>query len=97
MLNAKAVEYLVIGGFAVNYHGCPRYTKNIDFWIWMTKENVDRVMNVIEAFGFGALGLRADNFLSTDSIVQFGCGPYRIDLLMSVHGVDFIDCYSRRT
>ena len=97
LLNANGVEYLVIGGFAVNYHGYPRYTKNIDFWIWMTKENIDRIMSAIDAFGFGALGLRADDFMFPDSIIQLGYEPYRIDLLMRVDGVEFVDCYSRRT
>jgi hypothetical protein len=97
LLNANGVEYLVIGGFAVNFHGYPRYTKDIDFWIWMTEENIDRVMTAIEAFGFGSLGLRADDFLSPDAIIQLGYEPYRIDLLMSVDGVDFPVCYDRRT
>lgn len=97
LLNAHEVSYLVIGGYAVNYHGYPRYTKDIDFWLWMTEPNVEKLINAIRAFGFGALNLKADDFMNPDNIIQLGYEPYRIDLLVDVEGVDFQECYERRT
>jgi predicted nucleotidyltransferase len=96
LLNAHKVDYLVIGGYAVNFHGYPRYTKDIDFWIWLTKDNINRLLVAINEFGFGSLGLQADDLLNPDNVVQLGYEPYRIDLLTDVKGVDFQDCFQRK-
>jgi predicted nucleotidyltransferase len=96
LLNAHDVQYLVIGEYAVNFHGYPRYTKNIDFWLWMTDENIEKLLQVIKSFGFGSLGLDKNDFSDADNIIQLGYEPYRIDLLMDVNGVDFQECYNRR-
>jgi predicted nucleotidyltransferase len=96
LLNAHDVQYLVIGEYAVNFHGYPRYTKNIDFWLWMTDENIEKLLQVIKSFGFGSLGLDKNDFSDADNIIQLGYEPYRIDLLTDVNGVDFQECYNRR-
>ena len=96
LLNAHEVKYLVIGGYAVNYHGYPRYTRDIDFWLWMTDDNIQQLLTAIRAFGFGSLGLEISDFMTPDNIVQLGYEPYRIDLLVDVDGVDFTACYNRR-
>lgn len=97
LLNEHKVNYLVIGGYAVNYHGYPRYTKDIDFWLWMTEENIKNLMKAIKAFGFGELNLSLDDFMNPENIIQLGYEPYRIDLLVDVDGVDFKECFKRRT
>jgi len=97
LLNEHEVSYLVIGGYAVNYHGYPRYTKDIDFWLWMTEPNIEKLIKAIKAFGFGGLNLQVEDFMTPENIVQLGYEPYRIDLLIDVDGVDFEKCYKRRT
>lgn len=97
LLNEHKVKYLVIGGYAVNFHGYPRYTKDIDFWFWMTEPNIKKLITAIEEFGFGGLNLEKEDFMTPENIIQLGDEPYRIDLLMDVDGVDFEDCYERRT
>lgn len=74
-LNANGVKYLVVGGFAVAYHGYPRYTKDIDFWIWASPENASRMLQTIRDFGFGTLGLTEEDFLNPANIVQIGNEP----------------------
>ncbi|MBC6992835.1 nucleotidyltransferase [Neolewinella lacunae] len=96
LLNEHEVNYLVIGGYAVNYHGYPRYTKDIDFWLWMTKPNIEKLLEAIRAFGFGELNLKVEDFMTPENIVQLGYEPYRIDLLVDVEGVDFEACFERR-
>jgi hypothetical protein len=96
LLNENRVRYLVVGGYAVALHGHPRYTKDIDIWIESTTENATKVINVLDQFGFGSLGLRAEDFLVLDQIVQLGYPPNRIDLLTSLPGVDFDSCYTAR-
>lgn len=96
LLNEHKVKYLVIGGYAVNFHGYPRYTKDIDFWIWMKKSNIRKLIKAIKEFGFESLNLETSDFMTPENIIQLGYEPYRIDLLVDVEGVEFKECYGRR-
>jgi predicted nucleotidyltransferase len=96
LLNGHNVKYLVIGGYAVNYHGYPRYTKDIGFWIWLTPENIKRLIDAIKAFGFDSLNLDIEDFMSPDNIIQLGYEPYRIDLLVDVEGLEFENCFNEK-
>lgn len=96
LLNECSVKYLVIGGYAVNYYGYPRYTKDIDFWIWMTEDNIKKLLDVLDKFGFANINLTINDFMSPNSIIQLGYEPYRIDLLVDVEGLDFEKCYSKK-
>jgi hypothetical protein len=95
LLNARSVDYLVVGGYALAAHGHPRYTGDIDFWIRPAADNIARLLNVLNDFGFGSLGLVADDFVG-DSIVQLGQPPRRIDLMTAIDGVSFETCFDRR-
>jgi hypothetical protein len=95
-LNDNSVRYLVIGGYAVALHGHPRYTKDLDVWIDLDPENAAKIILALEQFGFGSLGLRAEDFLIPDQVVQLGYPPNRIDLIVSLNGVDFETCYASR-
>lgn len=95
LLNAKGVEYLVVGGYALAAHGHPRYTGDIDFWVSAHPENLARLLDALQDFGFGSLGLKATDF-SDDTVVQLGQPPRRIDLLTHIDGVEFAACWERR-
>lgn len=97
LLNEHNVNYLVIGGYAVNFHGYPRYTKDIDFWIWMRKSNAEKILLVLKDFGFGSLDFKEEDFLVSDNIIQLGYEPYRIDILMEVDGINFESSYANRS
>jgi len=92
-LNANGVRYLVVGGYAVAVHGHPRYTKDMDVWIARDEENAARMVRALEDFGFGSLGLREVDFLEPDQIIQLGYPPVRIDVLTTLVGVDFEECF----
>lgn len=94
-LNAAAVEYLLVGGYALAAHGHPRYTGDIDFWVRPTEDNIARLLRALEAFGFASLKLAAADF-GPDTVVQLGHPPWRIDLLTGLDGVAFEDCWTRR-
>jgi hypothetical protein len=96
LLNANDVRYLIIGGYAVAFHGYPRYTKDIDIWIWVNPDNAERLVKTLKDFGFESLGLEAKDFLETDTIVQLGHAPNRIDLIMGAPGVDFEESFAAR-
>ena len=95
-LNASNVRYLVVGGYAVALHGCPRYTKDLDVWIEPKIQNANNVLNALTAFGFGSLDITADDFLEEGNIIQLGYPPNRIDLITSLKGLMFENCYPER-
>jgi len=95
-LNDNSVRYLVVGAYAVALHGYPRYTKDIDIWIESTQDNAARLIKALEQFGFGSLGLKEEDFLAPDQVIQLGYAPNRIDLITSLVGVEFGRCYESR-
>jgi hypothetical protein len=95
-LNDNHVRYLIVGGYAVAIHGHPRYTKDIDIWIEMSPENANNLLQALEQFGFSSLGLQSEDFLTPDQIIQLGYPPSRIDLLTTIDGVNFENCYPFR-
>lgn len=93
---SREVRYLVVGGYALGYHGSPRYTGDIDAWVEPTPENSRRVVAAFGDFGFGSLGLDAEAFASPNVVVQIGRPPLRIDVMTSPSGVEFGPCYEGR-
>ena len=96
LLNSNGVEYLVVGGYALAAHGHPRYTGDLDIWVGVTPENIARLLKALDEFGFGSVGLTAADFVQPGMIVQLGYPPVRIDLLTTIDGVQFAECYPRR-
>ena len=96
LLNDNQVNYLVIGGYAVAIHGHPRYTKDIDIWIEISEENSQKIITALAEFGFGSLGLTAQDFQEPHQIIQLGYPPNRIDLITSPDGIDFQICYASK-
>jgi hypothetical protein len=96
LLDVHSVKYLVVGGYAVAFHGYPRYTKDLDVWIKLSPENADNVLKALKAFGFGSLGLKAEDFLEEDQIIQLGYPPNRIDILTTLKEIKFENCYKER-
>jgi hypothetical protein len=96
LLGSRRVEYLVVGAHAVAFHGHPRFTGDIDFLVRATPDNAARLIEVIDAFGFGGLGLSSKDFLTTGNVIQLGQPPNRIDILTSISGVDFDQAWAGR-
>lgn len=96
LLNANNVKYLVVGGYAVAFHGHPRYTKDIDIWLENSRSNAENLIKSLSEFGFGELGLIIEDFLVPDQIIQLGHPPSRIDLLNTLSGITFSECYEAR-
>lgn len=95
LLRAERVEYLLVGGWAVIYHGYPRPTHDIDIWIAINEDNAARITRVLHKFGFD-VPLPAELFLQADKILRLGSEPDLIEIMTSVSGVSFEDCYRER-
>jgi hypothetical protein len=90
---ARDVQFLVVGGYAMAAHGHPRYTKDLDVWVRADRENGARILQALDDFGFGDVGLTLDDFLGDDTVVQLGREPHRIDLLTFISGVEFDEAW----
>jgi len=96
LLNCHKVEYLLIGGFAVGYHGYPRATGDMDIWIAASPKNADKMISVLKKFGFDVPELNADLFLKKRQVIRMGMPPIRIEVLTDISGVSFKECYEKR-
>jgi hypothetical protein len=96
LLNAHKVEYLLIGGYAVAYHGYPRATADMDVWVAVEPANADRVVSALREFGFDPPDLSPELFLQPWQIIRLGLPPVRIEIATTISGVDFAECYADR-
>jgi hypothetical protein len=96
LLNSHGVEYVVVGAWARAFHGVPRSTGDIDFFVRGSTENAQKLVRVLQVFGFGSLGIKAEDFLTPDRIIQLGVEPYRIDIITSISGVSFEEAWADR-
>ncbi len=93
---AADVRYLVVGAYAVSLHSRPRGTGDLDLWVEPTPDNAVRVMAALKEYGAPVANLAAEDFTTTDSVVQIGVAPRRIDLLTTLTGVSFAEAWPLR-
>jgi hypothetical protein len=96
LLNSKEVEYLVVGGYAVGYHGYPRATGDLDIWISMNDKNALKMVNALKEFGFDIPELKIGMFLEKEKIIRMGVPPMRLEIITTIDGVGFEECFQNR-
>lgn len=96
LLNTKNVRYVIVGAWALAFHGRPRYTGDLDVFVARDPANADRLMSVIDAFGFGQTGIEREDFLQEDYVIQLGQAPNRLDLLTGISGLTFEEAWQER-
>lgn len=96
LFNSHGVEYLIVGGYALAYHGAPRYTGDIDLLVRPSADNAERVMTALRAFGFGSVGLTNRDFTAAANVIQLGVPPVRVDIVTSLTGVPWEQAYAGR-
>jgi predicted nucleotidyltransferase len=95
-LGEHGARYLLIGGYAVGYHGHARPTGDLDVWVETTKDNLERVVAALHQFGFDMPDVSVNLFSDPDTILRFGYPPLRIELMTQLSGVTFEECYAQR-
>jgi hypothetical protein len=93
LLNFHKVQYMLVGGYAVGYHGYPRATGDMDIWIAVNDANATNVVAALSDFGMPKEALLKELFLEKDKIIRMGVPPVRIELITGASGVDFDQCY----
>jgi len=96
LLNIRNVRYLLVGGHAVSSYGYVRYTGDMDIWISPDPENAIRVIDAVREFGFDVPEARPETLEKPNAMFRMGVPPLRIELMTTLSGVTFEDCYARR-
>lgn len=97
LFNVHKVEYLIVGGYALAFHGAPRFTGDIDIFVEPNAHNAERILKALIEFGFGSLNLTVEDFSSPDKVVQLGVPPVRVDLVTAITGVSWEKAFDGRT
>jgi hypothetical protein len=95
-LNAERVRFMVVGAYAVGFHGHPRATKDLDVLIEPERENARRVLRALKKFLGTARGITESKLTNTRTLIVLGVAPIRIDILTSIKGVVSFDAAYRR-
>ena len=96
LLKEHDVRYLLIGGYAVGYHGYVRATEDMDIWVAVHPDNAEKLVATLKAFGFNAPNVTPELFLQKPKIIRMGYPPMRLEISTSISGVEFDDCYASR-
>lgn len=85
----ERVEFVLVGAYALAYHGVPRATGDLDILVRPTPENARAVLRALARFGFGSLDITVEDLTEEDRVVQLGYPPVRIDLLTTISGLSW--------
>lgn len=98
LLNEFAVEYLIVGGFAVMKYGEPRFTKDLDVWVHSTASNSLQLIDALKKFGapLDNDGITAETFREKQVVYQIGIAPVRIDIMTEITAVSFEIAWKNR-
>jgi len=96
LLKDKNIQYLLIGGYAVGYHGYPRATNDMDIWIRIEPKTAEQMVLTLKEFGFDTSQLSKKLFLKENTIVRMGVPPMRIEIFTTISGVKFEECFQQR-
>ena len=96
LLNAHKVDYMIVGGYALAFHGAPRFTGDLDIFVKPDPENAQRILEALNEFSFKSSGLTRGDFQSRDKVVQLGVPPVRIDIITSLTGVSWEEAFAGR-
>jgi hypothetical protein len=89
LFNGHKVEYIIVGAYALAYHGAPRFTGDLDILVQPSALNAQKILSALADFGFGSLQLKIEDFMNPDFVIQLGAPPVRIGILTSLTGVDW--------
>jgi len=95
-LNEAEVSYILVGGYAVIFHGYNRTTGDLDIWVHASKENFQKLLKAFSIFGLSPFDMTLERFLNTkeNEVFTFGRPPVCIEILTKISGLEFDSTYS---
>ena len=96
LLEEHKIEYLIVGGYAVAFHGYPRFTKDIDIYYNVSPTNIQKLQKALLKFGFTTKDIPAETFNTKGNIITFGVEPVRVDIINDISGIKFNDAWKKK-
>jgi len=96
LLNSRGVDYVIVGAQSLAFHGRPRYTGDLDIFVWPTPDNAQQLVEILNQFGFAQAGFKETDFVKPEQMIQLGRAPSRIDLLTSISGVPTEEAFATK-
>ena len=90
------IRYLIVGGYAVMKYSEPRFTKDLDLFIATDRDNAEGIYSALKEFGAPLKNLTPDDFAQKGYFYQMGRPPLRIDIMMSIPGIEFDEAWKNR-
>ena len=94
-LNKAGVDYILVGGWAVNLYGYIRATVDLDVWILADADNAKKVYSAVAEFGAPVSEMKPEEFAEYGMIFQIGVAPCRVDIISKISGVSYADAVTR--
>jgi hypothetical protein len=95
-LTAHGVEFVIVGAYALAYHGAPRFTGDLDVLVRPSLGNASRLLIALAAFGFPANELTAEAIASKRRMIEMGVPPVQIHVMSAISGVDWPEIWEGR-
>jgi hypothetical protein len=89
LFNAHKVEYVVVGGYALAFHGAPRVTGALDLLVKPERPNAERILAALDEFDFASMQLTRADFMMPNNLVQLGEPPVQVDIMTTLTGVSW--------
>jgi len=96
LFNKHKIDFIIVGAYALGFHGAPRYTGDLDVFVRPDPINARSIMQALNDFGFGSVGLTAADFEKEGKVIQLGFPPVRVDIITSITGVSWEKARSGR-
>ena len=95
-LNVHGVEFVVVGAYALAFHGAPRFTGDLDILVRPSLENATRLLVALEAFGFPIAELTPETVADRRRLIEMGVPPVQIHVMSSISGVEWAEVWADR-
>lgn len=96
LLNAERAEFIIVGGYAVAFHGYARATDDLDLFFRNTRENIESIRRALQQFGLPTNEQQATEFADPGNIIRMGIAPIRIEMMNSISGLSFEEAWQHR-
>jgi len=96
LLNAAKVDFLIVGGYALAFHGAPRFTGDLDIYVRPEQDHISRMLTALSEFGFPTGNTSAEYVLKEHKILQLGRNPVQVHVMTSITGVSWSEAWESR-
>ena len=94
-LNKAGVDYILVGGWAVNMYGYIRATVDLDIRVLADADNAKKIYTAVAEFGAPVSQMKPEEFAEYGMIFQIGVAPCRVDIISKISGVSYTDAVTR--